>query len=160
MGTFSISHNSILTPARRCRYLAVAMAALLAVGGSGMAATAHPAEAAHTQQHGAMDDDHLRQVIEFVMARIDEPQKEKVELLAHAARGDLEVFEQKAEDVRASRAQLLFADVVDRAALERARVAELHIADERSRRVNELLIDVATVLTPQQRARLRTEMVN
>ena len=61
---------------------------------------------------------------------------------------------------RLKRAQILLADVVDRAALEHARVAELHIADERSRRVNHLLIDVAAVLTPQQRTVLRTEMAD
>ena len=59
---------------------------------------------------------------------------------------------------RAPRAKILLADVIDRNALERERVDELHIADERSSRVNRLLIDVAAVLTPQQRLRLRAEM--
>lgn len=107
-----------------------------------------------------MDDDHLWRVIHFVTARIDEPQKERVERLANAAFAQLEVFEREAEEARAPRGQILLADRVDRAALERARVAELHIADERSRFVDRLLVDVAAVLTSPQRALLRAEMTN
>ena len=157
---FSHSHDSVSIPTRRHRYLATVAVALLAVSASGIATAVDHAETAQSPRHGAMDDDHLKRLIQFVLARIDEPQKEQVERLAHDALEDLQGFERKSEAVRAPRAQILLADVVDRAALERARVAELHIADERSQRVNHLLIDIAAVLTPQQRAVLRTEMAD
>ena len=144
---------------RRHRVFAVLAMTLLSIAANGALAAEH-AEPAHTSPHAAMDDAHLRHVIEFVMARIDEPQRERVGQLAHAALGDLDALQKKAENVRAPRATLLLADTIDRAALERARVAELKIADERSRRVDRLLIDVAGALTPPQRAQLRTEMAD
>ncbi len=91
-------------------------------------------------------------------ARIEQPQRERVEKLVLAAQNDFDAFERKAEEARAPRTRILLADVIDRAALERARAAEMKVADKRSRRVNQLLIDVVAVLTPAQRVRLRTDM--
>jgi len=158
MDTFSTTRRLASTSTHRLCQLTMAATMLVALGSSGTVVAADAAVAPHTPQHRAMDDDHLRAVVQFVTERINEPQKGQVERLANDAFLKLDRLERRAEDARAPRGQILLADRVDRDALERARVAELHIADERSRNVDHLLIDIAEVLTPQQRALLRTEM--
>lgn len=138
-------------------FLATLVVAILGLAAN-HAVAADQDSPAQPVRHGALDDDHLSQVIDFIEARIDTPQRERVEKLVLEANKDLEAFEQQSEAARAPRTQILLADVIDRAALERARIAELKIADQRSRRVNQLLIDVAVLLTPAQRVRLRTDM--
>lgn len=155
-----ISSNTVAVTRRRT--LSVVLMVILGIAGATAAGASdhahHPATTA-TTRHGAMDDAHLSQLIRFIEARIEQPQRETVEKLVREADKDLTAFEQQAEVARAPRARILLADIVDRDALERARLDELHVTDERSRRVNQLLIDVAATLTPQQRARLRAEMV-
>jgi len=159
MNKFSTAREFALSSTRRLCNVAMLATMLLALGGSCTVVAADAAVAPHKPQQRAMDDDHLRAVIQFIAERIDEPQKERVERLGNNASQNLEMFERRAEDVRAPRGQILLADKIDVEALERARVTELHIADERSRYVDHLLIDIAKILTPQQRALLRTEMV-
>lgn len=137
----------------RLRPLALVTAALLALASTGAIAGGGHAGIAHQPaQHGALDDMHLQHLIHHVMSQVDAPQKEKIQQIAQVAHADLQALEQRAQAARAPRARILLADVVDRGALERVRSAEMRIADERSRRVDQLLVDVAAVLTPQQRA--------
>ena len=157
----SMSHDPVAIALRQNIFLAIGMVSLFGMAGNLTVAAAHPAQptdAVARSRHGAMDDAHLSRLIEFVEARIDQPERLQVEKLVREASRDLEEFEQQAEGVRAPRAKILLADVIDRSALERERLDELHIADERSSRVNRLLIDVASVLTSEQRIRLRAEM--
>lgn len=138
-------------------FLSIVLIAMLGLAVQPASAAAQDGSA-QSHRHGTLDDDHLSQVIDFVEARIEQPQRERVEKLVLAAQNDFDAFERKAEEARAPRTRILLADVIDRAALERARAAEMKVADKRSRRVNQLLIDVVAVLTPAQRVRLRTDM--
>lgn len=71
------------------------------------------------------------------------------------------IFAQAASDLAALHAQfgtghdqaleLLSKNTIDRAALENARAEHMRLADEASRRMVQLLADVAEVLTPAQR---------
>ncbi len=145
---------------RRFRTLGVATAALLALLSSGVIAGNPHAGGTPSARHAALDDDHLRHLVHHVMSRIDAPQQQQVMQVAHAAQDDLQALERRAQEARAPRARILLADVVDRGGLERIRTAEMRVADERSRRVDRLLVDIAAVLTPQQRIQLRAEMIN
>lgn len=147
-------------PARRFRSLGVATAALLALVSSGAIAGSPHAGGPPSARYEALDDDHLQHLIHHVMSRIDAPQQQQVKQVAQGAHDDLQVLERRAQEARAPRARILLADVVDRDGLERIRTAEMRIADERSRRVDRLLMDIAAVLTPQQRSQLRAEMTN
>lgn len=111
-------------------------------------------------RYEALDDDHLQHLVHYVMSRIDAPQQQQVKQVAHAAHEDLQALARRAQEARAPRARTLLADVIDQGGLERIRTAEMRIADERSRRVDRLLMDIAAVLTPQQRSQLRAEMTN
>jgi hypothetical protein len=139
--------------------LALVATVIVVIGGNATALSADAVTTPQNPQHRAMDNDHLRAVIQFVTERIDEPQKGRVEHIASDAYPKLDVFDRRAAEVRAPLGQILLAEKIDRDALERARVTEMRITDERSRYVNSLLIDVVEGLTPQQRAVLRKEMV-
>ena len=144
---------------KKVRSWALIATVIMAIGSNATARAADAASTPQNPQHRAMDDDHLHAVIQFVTERIDEPQKGRVEHIANDAYPKLELFDRRAADVRAPLGQILLAEKIDRNAFERARVAEMRITDERSRYVDSLLIDVVEVLTPQQRALLRKEMI-
>lgn len=145
---------------RRARLLGLLATAALALSGVGAcAAHGHEAGDAASGDHGTMDDAHLRRLVEYLYERVESPQREQIGELAHAAEPELEAFAQQAGQARAPRAALLLADRIDLDALERARREEMRIADARSRRVNELLVAIAQVLTPDQRTRLRGQML-
>lgn len=158
--------SRVLCTARSRLLPLLAFAALGLAGACSAADPAQPhADPAHqadpaSAPHRALDDGHLRALVQFVMERVDAPQREQVGELAHAAQGDLETFERRAEAARAPRTNILLAATIDTQALEAARVEEMRIVDERSRRVNRLLLDIASALTPAQRARLRDEMAH
>jgi Spy/CpxP family protein refolding chaperone len=141
-------------------WLALATATALAFGGAVVAAAPDHAVPADAADHGALDDEHLRHLIHFILDRVDEPQRTQVGALAHAASSDLEALAERAAVARAPRAGLLLADRIDAQALERVRRDEMRVADERSQRVDRLLVDLATALTPEQRARLREEIAH
>lgn len=78
--------------------------------------------------------------------------------IAKRAKPELEIFEQRARQARAPRRNVLLADVPDRQALEQIRKSEMQVAQDRSVRVDQLLMEMAGVLTPQQRAHLLSEL--
>jgi Spy/CpxP family protein refolding chaperone len=127
---------------------------------SGTSAIASPPHASptHLPAYSALDDAHLKHLFHELMGRVDAGQKDQMRRVGHAALADLELLEGRARNERAPRAGILLAETIDHAALERVRIGEMAVAEERSRRVDLLLIDLATVMTPQQRARFNDEL--
>lgn len=149
---------------RSAVYASVCIAGLVSAIAGGVAlAGPHRAHGSATPpasygQYGALTDEHLGKLMHHLMARVDENQRARLVEIARRAKPELERFEQQAREARAPRAGVLLADVIDRQALEQIRSAEMQVAQERSLRVDQWLIEMASVLTPQQRARLLSEL--
>ncbi|MFC0679637.1 Spy/CpxP family protein refolding chaperone [Lysobacter korlensis] len=144
--------------------LAIGLIVGLAVGSASawtrQAYDAHTAtpRAGSQGQYGAMTDEHLRKLMHHLMETVDPHQRSRLVEIAERARPELERFEQRARQARAPRRDILLADVVDTQALDRVRAAEMQVVQERARRVDQLLVEVASVLTPAQRAAMKSDM--
>lgn len=148
------------TPLRHGRvWTALLAAGLMSAGMIGFAASHDPGDVrqgadTHAGPYAPLDDAHLRQIVHHLMDRGTDPQKAQIVDIAKAAAADLHALEQQARQARGRRIQLLLRDTIDRDALERTRVEEMQLTDQRSQRVDRALIDLVGVLTPQQRAQL------
>ncbi|MCS6809784.1 MAG: Spy/CpxP family protein refolding chaperone [Tepidimonas sp.] len=80
-------------------------------------------------------------------------QREQVQTLARAAMADLRALREEGRALREERHRLLAAPNLDEAALEALRQRELAHHDKLSARMQRFMLDVAKVLTPQQRQR-------
>ncbi|MBG6144533.1 Spy/CpxP family protein refolding chaperone [Labrenzia sp. EL_142] len=109
--------------------------------------------------HRMSDDDikeRLTRVVRHVAIEIDatpEQQTEIVSIVTPVALGMKEnhrEFASVSEDLRA----LLLAQEIDRVAIEALRAEKLAVADEISKTLTAMIVDVAAVLTPGQRAQL------
>jgi len=97
--------------------------------------------------------DHVARMSEHIYMKVGATDAQKAQLDP--------IFAQAANDLAALHAQfgtghdqaleLLSKNTIDRAALENARAEHMRLADEASRRMVQLLADVAEVLTPAQR---------
>lgn len=148
---------SRLHPALRATALAAGLALTL-----GMSASASPhaavGHAGPSGQDAPLTDEHLRHVVHFLMGHVEGAQKARLVEIAERAKPVFDDLEQRALQARLPRRQVLLASTIDRQALERIRAAEMNVTVERSRRVDELLVDLATALTPTQRAQLLNEL--
>jgi len=101
-------------------------------------------------------EERVTRVVRHVAIEIDatpEQIKEIVAILTPAAIDMKAVrlqFSSAGEDLH----ELILADQVDRAAVEALRAEKLALADEVSKKLTEVMIEVAEVLTPDQRAML------
>lgn len=144
-------HGRVLAALLTAGLLSTSMIGFAASHGTG---DAHGAANGHPGPQAALDDAHLRQLVHHLADIGSVEQKTQFMDIAKAAVADLNGFEQQARQARGRRLQLLLRDTIDRAALERTRQEEMQVVDQRSRRVDRLLIDLAAVLTPQQRAQM------
>ena len=81
-------------------------------------------------------------------------QQEKLVAIAKSAAKDLAPLRGQAMETRKQAMELLSAPSIDRAAIEKLRLAKLQHADAASRRVTQAFADAAEVLTPEQRKKL------
>lgn len=159
-----MSNNLRFSGIRRAYHVPLLVAGLAVAVASGavLASSKHGVASAHAaepqSQYAALTDEHLKELIHHVMARVDASQKAQIIEIAHRAKPEFERFEVRAREARAPRKRVLLADVIDRTALERIRSAEMDVAQERSRRVDLLLVELVSVMTPQQRARFLAEL--
>ncbi|MBG6207471.1 Spy/CpxP family protein refolding chaperone [Labrenzia sp. EL_126] len=109
--------------------------------------------------HRMSDDDikeRLTRIVRHVAIEIDatpEQQTEIVSIVTPVALGMKEnhrEFASVSENLRA----LLLAQEIDRVAIEALRAEKLAVADEISKTLTAMIVDVAAVLTPEQRAQL------
>lgn len=161
-------------PRRRRRFwmlagVAGAMATLAAcaqpgagsAGGSGPGAGFGGGWGHHRGMRGPMSpEDMARRIdksVEWVLSDVgaSTEQKQKVAGLAKQALADLVPLREKHQAARKQAIDLLSAPAIDRVALERVRAEELQTGETASKRLTQALADVAEVLTPEQRAKLR-----
>ena len=139
------------------------LAALGSLGLLGAQAQAHG-----WGRQGRLDPEERARRLEWRIGRLVQDlggtaeQKSRLVAIAGAAMADLRPLRDQARQARLRGLELLSAPVIDKAALEQARLAQMHAADARSRRMTQAWADAAEVLTPPQRvqaaARLKERM--
>jgi Spy/CpxP family protein refolding chaperone len=85
-------------------------------------------------------------------------QKNRLVAIWTAALADLQPLREQLRQARRAGLQLLAAPVIDRRALEQQRVAQMQLADARSKRMVQAMADAAEVLTPEQRLKVAERM--
>jgi periplasmic protein CpxP/Spy len=139
-------------------FVYAAVLALAAAGGVSALAFAHgggDAQAMSLDANANPADlaDHVAHMSEHIYAKVGATDAQKAQLDP--------IFAQAASDLAALHAQfgsghdqaleLLAQNTIDRAALESMRVEHMRFADEASKRMTQLLADIAEALTPAQR---------
>jgi len=153
-------------PVRRRLFKRVALFALLGVAAvGGIAAMAngtgqlawHHGPAAMTAEDIST---HVDKFLQHVYIEIDatDAQKAQLDPLVKQAVADLMPLHSQVHDFHAQALALLSQDRIDRAAIESMRAEHIQAADQASRRIAQLLGDVAEVLTPAQRKALATRV--
>jgi Spy/CpxP family protein refolding chaperone len=94
---------------------------------------------------------HIDKMVEQCAANASPDQKMRLAAIANAAVTDLRPVHQQFAAEHARAHALLMAPVIDRAALEQWRAAQMQRMDVMSRRVAAAVEDGAEVLTPEQR---------
>jgi periplasmic protein CpxP/Spy len=85
-------------------------------------------------------------------------QRSQIKQIAAAAAADLKTQAQAGKALRQRGMQVFMAPTVDANAVEQVRQQMLQQHDQMSRRVSQAMLDVARVLTPEQRARIGERM--
>jgi Spy/CpxP family protein refolding chaperone len=142
---------------RRLRRGLIAAALVVAVAGAG---ASFAGSGIHPPRHGdpmamapAAMDAHIDQVIAQLLGDATPERQAKVAAIAKRAMADLRPLHEQRRQTYARAHALLMAPVVDRAALEQQRAAQVQGFDAGSRRILEAVADAADVLTPEQRLR-------
>lgn len=134
--------------------LAVAVGATGASVASGDAVMArHHGHAGHMPMDPAALDAHIDRMVAQFAADASPDQRMRVAAIAKAAITDLRSAHAQFRQGHAGAHALLMAPVIDRAALEQLRAAQMQRMDFMSRRILTALEDASDVLTPEQRAK-------
>ena len=133
-------------------WLAAMFAASLAV--ASIAAFSHEAG---TQEsvYAQMDLKHLHKITYHIMDSAEPKQKAAIENLIKIAKPELEALNKRALAAKQKKVELLLQDDMDMRAFERASAEEIQAADELSLRIDAALVELAKIMTLEQRARLR-----
>ena len=130
-------------------------AGLAALGGLGLLGA--QAQAHSWRGHGRLDAEEMTRRLEWRIGRLVQDlggtaeQKSRLVAIASAAVADMRPLRDQARQARLRGLELLSAPVIDKVALEQARLAQVQAVDARSRRMTQALADAAEVLTPAQR---------
>lgn len=98
----------------------------------------------------------LRHMLDEVKATDD--QRKRVEAIAEAAAKDLRAQRDQGRTLREQSMALFTQPTVDAAAVEALRQQQLQQHDQATRRMSQAMLDIAAVLTPEQRQRLGERM--
>ena len=135
-----------------------AVLALAMTGGASALAWAHgggDAQAMTLDANASPADlaDHVARMSEHIYTKVGatDAQRARLDPIFAQAASDLAPLHAQFGGGHDQAIELLAKDTIDRAALENARVEHMRLADEASRRMVQLLADVAEVLTPAQR---------
>ena len=116
-----------------------------------------PFASAHGMPRGGQ---HLAQMAAHikVAANTTPEQGARIDALIAQATTDLQALHAQAAPYHDQVHAMLGQDRIDRAALENERVAIMSVVDQGSRRMTQLIADVAEVLTPEQRRSVVAQM--
>jgi Spy/CpxP family protein refolding chaperone len=115
----------------------------------------HHGTGMHGITYAQMDLAHLHMLGHHVLDSASPDQKTKIMAIADAVRPELETLNEQAIDAHRAKVELLLQDNIDPVALEQARIKELQVADELSTKIDEALVQLIKVMTPEQRAQLK-----
>ncbi len=119
------------------------------------------------RMHGGMggmmfggSPERMGRMIDYMLDGLNasDAQRTQIKQIAAAAAGDLRAQAQSGRALRQRGMQIFTAPNVDAGAAEQLRQQMLQQHDQMSRRVTQALLDVARVLTPEQRARIGERM--
>lgn len=133
-------------------------AGLAALGGLGLLGTQAPAYGWGRREK--LDPEEAARRLDWRIGRLVKEagattqQKDRLVAIATAAMADLKPLREQARASRRRGLELLAAPSVDRIGLEQLRVAQMQIADARSRRMLQAMADAADVLAPEQRIKV------
>ncbi len=158
------SHNNAghgAAPAQRTRrrwMIAVVLAAAAGAAGASFAngssgLPGHHGHGRYMAMDPAATDADIDKMTEQFAADARPDQKARLAAIAKAAMADLRPVHEQIGQANARAHELLMAPVIDRAALEQLRAAQMQRMDFISRRILAAVEDVADVLTPEQRAK-------
>lgn len=129
------------------------LAGLFTAGVVGFA-SGHPNGHAPRDTYTQMDLEHLHAVFEHLMATATPEQQAAMKAVGGAAHAELQALNQQALDAHRRKVDLLLQDTIDRNAFDRARADEIEAAARLAQRIDAVLVGLAEVMTPEQRARL------
>jgi len=146
---------------KRAGIAALLGAALTGVG-AGVLAHGGPGRGGPGGWHGMRDESpELRAkrvdlMIEHMLDGIDvsAEQKTRINAIVTATMNDMQPLRKQRTDARREAIEILTQPTIDRAKIEAFRAEKLKLAEAASQRVTQGIIDVAEVLTPEQRAAL------
>ena len=144
-----------------------AVAALAACAQPGPGGEGRGSGWGHHHRHGgfaSMDPDaigkRIDRAVEWVLSDVGATadQKTRVAAIARQAAAEVAPLREQHRAARRQGIELLAAAQIDRGALERLRAEQLRQADQASQRLVRALADIAEVLTPEQRVRLKERL--
>lgn len=126
----------------------------LAIGAGAYAVDRHMNATGQTS--AAEASAHADHMLKHLYVEIDatDAQKTQIDPLVRQALHDLLPMHEQLHKMHAQVLALLTQPTIDRAALESARGQAIQLADQASKRMVQLVADVADVLTPEQRKKL------
>jgi periplasmic protein CpxP/Spy len=150
---------------RRAGIFAAVAAVAGAVGGIGLHAHANGGHGFRGGMFGgpmdaAQMDERIERMLKHLFVKINATpeQQQKLTPVIKAAAKDLQPLRAQMHAARKQAAEIMSAEPIDRAAIERLRQEQLHTADALSKRVTQALADAAEILTPAQRKELAEHM--
>jgi protein CpxP len=166
---------------RRVQWLMIGMlmTLLAAIGVSAWAQTPPPGmDGRPGMQHGWMQDggghhgmggpgmmfrgspEHIGRMVDFMLDGLHatDAQRSQIKQIAVQAAGDLKAQAEAGKALRQRGAQIFTAPTVDATAAEQLRQQMMQQHDQMSRRTTQAMLDVARVLTPEQRATIGERM--
>jgi Spy/CpxP family protein refolding chaperone len=128
-------------------------------GTAGISAWAQPARAMHGgggpgmfMGDPAMMSHGLDRLLDSVNAT--DAQRSQIKQIAAAAANDLKAQREQGHALRDQGRQLFMAPVVDARAVETVRQQTQALHDQTSKRITQAMLDISTVLTPEQRVKI------
>ena len=118
----------------------------------------------HDGMHGGMmfrgSPEHMGRMIDHMLDGLgaSDAQRSQIKQIAASAAADLKAQGEGGRALRQRAMQAFTAPTVDAGAVEQVRLQMLQQHDQMSRRMTQAMLDVARVLTPDQRARLGERM--
>ncbi len=149
---------------RRSAPAAVAASLLVALSAPVLAqdATPHRGGAHHgwRQMDPQARVDRMEYLLNRMLSRVkaSDEQKAKADAVVRQAFADLRPIQEQRREGRKAVIALLASPSIDARAVEAQRAEQQKLADAASRRMTQALVDVAQILTPEQRAELAKRM--